>query len=168
MSIIPISPDKVLTHKCDNGDEIYFRYLTGEYRAKYQDVQDSLYVKAKTFKEEAEKLSKTTIKNMGKENESIDDATKRVIIPTLEQLTAKKSLELAKEKGIITGADEDRHMAEVIDLFCTGWKIEGQPNRDPGKRPSEYFQITSMVELMGILSEHIEELMGLTVQDQKN
>jgi hypothetical protein len=151
MSIIPISPDKLLTVKDSEGNEFYFRYLTGKLRGDYQDIQDSLYSKAKKFNKEARKI----LSESGNKNPD-------------EGAIAKKSLEISKRDGVITGGDEDRHMSSVIDLFLSDWKINGYDSKAGSRKPSEYFQITSMVELMGLLSDHIEELMGLTVQDKKN
>lgn len=151
MSIIPILPDQVITHKDENGNEFYFRYLTGEYRHKYQVIQGEFQRKAVSF---------------------VDEAKKQLIesgIPEPDEKSiVKKSIEIAKEKGIITSADEDKNMADIVDIFVKDWKGNGFPQLLPGEKPSDYLTITSLIELMVILSQYIEQLIGLTVEDQKN
>lgn len=166
MSIIPISPDKALVHKCADGSEIYFRYLTGKHRAEYQDIQEVLYDKSKPYIEEAKKLAAKQISELKKSTKAQEK--KDVPIPSIERLTAQNAISLAKQNGAITSADEDRQTAAYVDLFVTGWKGKGFEPKKPDVPPSHYFTPTSIAELMEILSEHIQELMGLTVQDQKN
>lgn len=151
MSIIPILPDQVITHKDENGNEFYFRYLTGEYRHKYQVTQGEFQRKAVSFVGEAKKQLIES---------GISEPDEKSIV--------KKSIEIAKEKGIITSADEDKNMADIVDIFVKDWKGNGFPQLLPGKKPSDYLTITSLIELMVILSQYIEQLIGLTVEDQKN
>jgi hypothetical protein len=166
MSIIPISPEVRLTHKCEDGSEVYFRYLTGEHRAKYQDIQESLALKARPYFSEAKKIA---VKQISELKKSVEKQGKTdVIIPQLEQLTARIALQKAEEAGDITQADQDKQTAAYVDLFVTGWKIKGAPQKKEDIPASHYFTPVSLTEIMEILSQHIQELMGLSVQDQKN
>ena len=147
MPIIPIDPNQLLTHTDEDGSEFYFRYLTGEYREKFSRVNSFLVNKASKYLEIAKK-------EIGKKAEGKDIAT--------------RAISLAKKAGVITEEDENRNTSDIIDIFLVGWKGKKFPKLAKDRKPSDYLTPVALSGIMGILSEHLEELLGLSVDDLKN
>ncbi len=146
MSIIPIDPKQTIVHVQDDGSEIHFRYLTGEFRSKFTKVQSFITDAAKPYLPAAKKQLKKK-----------DPAG----ITTL-------SIQLAKEDGAITTEMEDRQTAEIIDIVVCNWKGDGFPELKKGTKPSDYLTTVQLSELMMIANEYINQLIGLSAEDQKN
>lgn len=147
MSVIPIDPNSMVVHTDESGNEFHFRYLTGEYRTKFTKVQGVIADAAKPYIEQAKRA-------LGKKAKGTDVMT--------------KAIKLAKDAGRITAEMEDVETAGTIDLVLSGWKGKGFPVIKKGTKPSDYLTSVQLSEIMIMATQYIEQLIGLTIEDQKN
>lgn len=148
MSIIPIDPRQTIVHVQDDGSEIHFRYLTGEYRSKFTAVQSLVSNAAKPYIP----VAKKQLKGKKKDYKSI----------------ATLAVNLAEADGIVNDEMLERQTADMIDIVVCGWKGEGFPEIKKGTKPSDYLTSVQLSEVMIIANEYMNEIMGLTVEDRKN
>jgi hypothetical protein len=56
----------------------------------------------------------------------------------------------------------------LVDIFIVDWKGEKLPKRDKEKKPSQQLLAMQLIDCSNVLTDHIEDLTGLSVEETKN
>lgn len=154
MGIIPISSEKRISEKDDDGNVFHFRYITGQHQDRYNELQQMFIRAAKPFAEKARREINKSFKG---------NKPKTFVV---EDMVAKKAIQLADEAGKITPKMESEYTRGMVDLFLCGWDGENFPEFP--KNPSECFRTADLERLMVMINKNLGELTGLTIDDKKN
>lgn len=151
--MIPISSDQVFKVKDPESSALlHLRYLTGQHLDRFSALQKS-DVAIEKYRAQAEKnIAKTTHGKSQKEQ---------------APLVAREMMRLAEADGIDTG-NSFAKACEMVDIFLCGWEGEGWPKFPANGKPSSMFKMSDLLTLSELISEHIDELTGISVDEAKN
>jgi len=151
--MIPITAEQVKKVPLpDSEAQVHLRYPVGEHLDRFMAMQEDGGRLSK-YRPQAEKNLKARTHGKDRKQQA--------------SMLAAEMSRLAAEAGDNSG-DGFAQAREMVDIFVCGWEGKGWPEFPKDGKPSAMFKLGDLMTLAELVSEHIDDLTGIGLDEAKN
>jgi len=152
--MIPIAPGKFIECVDEKSGITYkFAYLTGDRQDEFMRLQDTDNEKTLAYVQKA-----------ASEVEKIKG--KRWSKGEKQEAIKKRANELAGSTPS-DSTDKLKYSRSLIDIFLVGWEGKGLP-KFPDSKPSQYLLLGDVMKVSEMITDKVQELTGIDMEEAKN